>query len=192
MAKLKVYYSSMRAGKSSLAVDIKENFDRIGDSVVAISPIEDKIKSRKGGEIRAIQLTKDATIKEVIGNRFVEHILIDEAQFITIEQAEEIARIVDDENINVYCFGLLTDFRGKLFTGTKRLVELADEVEEIQAKSLCWCGRKGTHNMRIDSYGYPVVEGDVVGIGEHYEVLCRKHFYDKMTHQVRKDIVGGE
>lgn len=191
MSKLKYFYSSMRAGKSTLALQMYDNFKRINEPTLLISTIDDKVESRIGLSEKALSLTDDliTELPTKIEYDDIANIIIDESQFVSIEQADKLSYLVDDLDINIYCFGLLTDYRGKLFTGSKRLIELADEVEEIQAKSLCWCGRKATHNMRIDELGYPYIEGDIVGIGEGYEVLCREHFNKKITRQVERDIM---
>ena len=100
-------------------------------------------------------------------------VLCDEIQFAKEHHIDELARIADDLNVPVLCFGLLTDFQGKLFEGSKRLVELADKIQEI--KTICWyCGHKARMNMRtID--GEPVFEGEQIQIGdEEYLPVCRK------------------
>ena len=113
-------------------------------------------------------------------------LVCDEAQFYTGEQVEQLARIVDELQIDVYTFGILADFRTRLFPGSQRLVELADRVETLPMGPLCWCGEKGTHNARtID--GLMVTEGSQVVVGDTgsgeicYEVLCRAHHRRGMT-----------
>ena len=191
MSKLKFFHSSMRAGKSTLALQMFENFTRIEEPTILCSTIDNKVESRIGLKEDAYQLYNDVSIQKLKSSfdmLSVENIIIDEAQFLPQEIVEELAHIVDSYGVNVYCFGLLTDYRGKLFNGSKNLIELSDEIEEIQSRSLCWCGKKGTHNMRIDDKGFPLIEGDVVGIGEGYEVLCRKHFSEQTTKQVARII----
>ena len=104
----------------------------------------------------------------------MEWILIDEAQFLTEQQVEQLAKIVDDMDIEIMCFGLRTDFQSKLFQGSKRLMELADEIEEV--KSRCSCGRKTSINARFDENGNIVTFGEqiVIGGNDKYKPLCRK------------------
>jgi thymidine kinase len=116
----------------------------------------------------------------------------DEAQFYTAAQIDQLARIVDDLGIDVLAFGLLTDFRTRLFAGSARLVELADRTQPLQVEALCWCGARATHNARTVG-GVMVVEGEQVVVGNirgadpsglddvNYEVLCRRHHRRRMT-----------
>jgi CYTH domain-containing protein len=103
-------------------------------------------------------------------------LLIDEAQFLTEAQVFECAKIVDDLKIPVMCYGLKTDFMGKLFSGSEALLRLADNIEEI--KTICWCGKKATQTARITPKGDVVREGAQIQIGGNdlYISLCRKHF----------------
>lgn len=114
--------------------------------------------------------------------------IADEAQFLTPEQIEQLARIVDELDLDVFAFGITTDFRSKLFPGSRRLVELADRIEVLQVEALCWCGARATHNARTAG-GQMVVEGDQVVVGDvqaadsefGYEVLCRRHHRRRQT-----------
>jgi len=111
-----------------------------------------------------------------------DYVIADEAQFLGHEQIDQLARIVDDLGIDVFTFGITTDFRSRLFPGSQRLVELADRVEVLQVEALCWCGARATHNARTIG-GRMVVEGAQVVVGDvgtsgaevGYEVLCRHH-----------------
>jgi thymidine kinase len=117
-----------------------------------------------------------------------DYVIADEAQFLAPEQIDQLARVVDDLDIDVYAFGITTDFRSKLFPGSQRLVELADRVEVLQVEALCWCGARATHNARTAG-GFMVVEGAQVVVGDvshsadeiGYEVLCRRHHRKRMT-----------
>jgi thymidine kinase len=116
-----------------------------------------------------------------------DYVIADEAQFLAEEQIDQLARVVDDLEIDVYAFGITTDFRSKLFPGSQRLVELADRVEVLQVEALCWCGARATHNARTVG-GVMVVEGAQVVVGDvdqadtvGYEVLCRRHHRRRMT-----------
>ena len=117
------------------------------------------------------------------------YLVCDEAQFYAPEQCDQLARVVDELGADVYAFGLLTDFRGLLFDGTKRLLEVADERVALQVEARCWCGARATHNARLVN-GQVVYEGDVVVVGDteddgdqplfgdlvRYELLCRRHY----------------
>ena len=102
-------------------------------------------------------------------------VLVDEAQFLTAEQVDQLARVADIHGIPVLAYGLRTDFQGALFPGSARLLALADSLVEI--KSVCRCGRKATMNLRVDAAGRAIGEGAQTEIGgnERYEALCRKH-----------------
>jgi thymidine kinase len=115
----------------------------------------------------------------------------DEAQFYTVAQCDQLARAVDELEVEVYAFGLITDFRGRLFDGTRRLLEIADERVPLQVEARCWCGARATHNARVVN-GDVTYEGETVVVGDtakprgtplfgdavRYELLCRRHFND--------------
>lgn len=117
-----------------------------------------------------------------------DYVIVDEAQFLAPEQIDQLARIVDDLGLDVFAFGITTDFRTKLFPGSQRLIELADRVETLQVEAMCWCGACATHNARTAD-GEMVVEGEQVVVGDvgtaaeivGYEVLCRRHYRKRMT-----------
>ena len=106
-------------------------------------------------------------------------VFVDESQFLTEKQVDQLTDVVDYLNINVYCYGLRTDFKTKLFPGSKRLFEVADTIEEI--KSTCSCGEKNMYNARIDEHGDVVTEGAQVEVGgeERYLAMCRKCYKEK-------------
>ncbi len=118
----------------------------------------------------------------------VDYVVVDEAQFLAPEQIDQLARVVDELDLDVYAFGITTDFRTRLFPGSRRLFELADRVEALQVEALCWCGARATHNARTVD-GVMVVEGAQVVVGDvdraagevGYEVLCRRHHRRRMT-----------
>ncbi len=91
--------------------------------------------------------------------------MCDEAQFYTAEQCDQLARVVDELEVEVYAFGLITDFRGRLFEGTQRLLEIADERVPLQVEARCWCGARATHNARVVN-GEVVYEGETVVVGD--------------------------
>ena len=129
----------------------------------------------------------------------VDYLICDEAQFYTPEQVEQLAKVVDEIDVDVFAFGITADFRTRLFPGSQRLIELADRVQVLQVEALCWCGRRATHNARtVDGVmvteGAQVVVGDVdmavdgaVAVAGHhvpvvgYETLCRRHFMRRVT-----------
>ena len=115
-----------------------------------------------------------------------EWILVDEAQFLTPEQVDQLAQVVDEYGINVICYGLRTDFRTHLFEGSRRLLEIADTIDEI--KSTCTCGRKTIENARVNSLGEIITEGAVVEIGgnDRYIAVCRRCWRNKRVEQSRK------
>ena len=119
--------------------------------------------------------------------------IADEAQFYSAPQIEQLARVVDELQIDVFAFGILTDFRSSLFPGSARLVELADRMNVLQVEALCWCGKRATHNARTEN-GVMVTEGEVIVVGDMgdrgdpgeekqvgYEVLCRQHHRRGLT-----------
>jgi thymidine kinase len=121
----------------------------------------------------------------------IDYLICDEAQFYEPWQIDQLARIADDLQIDVFAFGILTDFRTTLFPGSARLVEIADRMNVLQVEALCWCGRRATHNARTEN-GEMVTEGDVIVVGDvfdadvptpvvGYEVLCRQHHRRRMT-----------
>lgn len=143
------------------------------------------LSSRLGLAVPAIEAGDEFDFRRYVVDQLsvgarIDYIICDEVQFYTPEQIDQLAIIVDDLSIDVFAFGIATDFRTKLFPGSARLIELADRVEVLQVASLCWCGRRATHQARtiggeIQRDGDQVVVGDV-GTGEvAYEVLCRQH-----------------
>lgn len=195
MAKLKVKLATMRAGKSTLLLQINDSYERANQKGLLFT-VGDRSKrglitSRIGIEKEAIVITPTTEIfydisTEIDSNGYVDYILIDEGQFLTEKQVDDIADIVDYYGIDVYIFGLKVDFKGKLFAGTKRMMEVADEFSEIETKALCWCGKKAIYNIRVDELGNVVQEGDTVQIGDNYETLCRFHAWRGMTKQTSK------
>lgn len=182
VSKLYFRYSAMNAGKTTQVLQVKFNYEERGQRVVLIKPSLDTregdkaiVKSRIGLESDCVLLKEDQDIHQIIEYINIDCILVDEAQFLTVKQARELARIVDEENIPVLCYGLRADFRGELFPGSAVLMALADSIEEL--KTVCWCGRKALMNTRIQD-GKAVYEGEQVQIGgnESYISLCRKHW----------------
>ena len=119
-------------------------------------------------------------------------ILVDEAQFLLEEQVDQLARVVDDYGCNIICYGLRTDFKTRLFEGSRRLFEIADSIEEV--KSTCSCGRKTIVNARIDGNGEIITEGEQVEIGgnDRYIAVCRKCWRNKRIEMAHRDTLPFE
>lgn len=196
MAELIYYCGTMDSGKSTLALQTAHNHQSRGRSGVIFTNKDRAgagvISSRLGLSSPAIEVEPSMDLhKHVvdhlsIGER-IDYIICDEAQFYESKQIEQLARIVDGLGIDVYAFGILTDFRTSLFPGSARLVELADRVNTLQVEALCWCGSRATHNARTVG-GVMVVEGEQVVVGDvtkdaavAYEVLCRRHHMRQVT-----------
>jgi len=153
------------------------------------------ISSRLGLSSPAIEVIPTMDLHKLVVDQLsmgerIDYIICDEAQFYESEQIDQLARIVDGLSIDVFAFGILADFRTKLFPGSARLVELADRVNTLQVEALCWCGSRATHNARTVG-GVMVVEGEQVVVGDvstgadvAYEVLCRRHHMRQVTARV--------
>tara|TARA_Y100000768_G_scaffold299878_1_gene233651 strand:- start:16329 stop:16910 length:582 start_codon:yes stop_codon:yes gene_type:complete len=190
MAKLYFYYSSMNAGKSAMLLQINHNYMERGMRPLIFTSCHDD-RSGEGVIVSRIGLSHEANIfkentnlyEEVInlGRESIDCLLIDEAQFLTKDQVQQLSLIVDQLNISVMSFGLRTDFQGKLFEGSKFLLAIADNLKEI--KNICHCGKKATMILRFDEQGLVITEGEQIVIGgeERYVSVCRKHFYEKCT-----------
>ncbi len=203
MADLVFFSGTMDCGKSTLALQMDHNHrargrvgliftkhDRAGESVLS---------SRLGLQTMALEVTDDLdfwdeVVECLTHGRRVDYLICDEAQFYTPEQVEQLARLVDELDIDVHAFGITADFRTQLFPGSQRLIELADRVQVLQVEALCWCGRKATHNARIVD-GVMVIEGEQVVVGDtdgpvqgmvEYEVLCRRHYMRRMNSQAAR------
>jgi thymidine kinase len=141
---------------------------------------------------------EEVMLRRTQGQR-VDYLICDEAQFYTPEQVEQLAKVVDEIDVDVFAFGITADFRTRLFPGSQRLIELADRVQVLQVEALCWCGRRATHNARTVD-GVMVTEGAQVVVGDvdmavdgaaaaaaghipvvGYETLCRRHFMRRVT-----------
>ena len=188
MAKLYFYYSAMNAGKSTVLLQSSHNYRERGMQTLLFTPIIDT-RVEPGLIFSRIGLSEKAVAFDIHDNLFLHTreglnaghnyacVFIDEAQFLTRAQVEQLVAITDDLSIPVLSYGLRTDFRGELFPGSQYLLAWADELIEI--KTICHCGRKAIMNCRINAEGDAVTEGDQVFIGgnESYISLCRRHFY---------------
>jgi len=217
VAELHFFTGTMDSGKSTLALQTNHNHaargrvgriftahDRAGESVLS---------SRLGLTHEAIEVAADFdfwlyVVRSLTAGGRIDYLICDEAQFYSTEQIDQLAKVVDELQIDVFAFGILTDFRTALFPGSARLVELADRMQTLQVEALCWCGKRATHNARTED-GVMVTEGEVVVVGDvegdvaddvegsdartvqaevSYEVLCRQHHRRRLTAERAKAV----
>ena len=188
MAALHFIYSTMNAGKSTALLQTSHGYRERGlETMVFTSSKDDRygkseVVSRVGLRSAAYTYAESDNIYEMVQNENEKNklscILIDESQFLTKAQVEQLGKIVDELNITVMAFGIRTDFQGELFEGSKYLLAWADRLKELRA--VCHCGSKATMIVRVSEDGSITRSGDQVEIGgnERYHSLCRKHFYD--------------
>jgi thymidine kinase len=200
VADLNFYTGTMDCGKSTLALQMDHNH-RARGRVGLVFTSHDRagkatLSSRLGLSVDAIEVDDDFhfwqyTVDQLTKGGRIDYFVCDEVQFYTSLQIDQLAKITDELSIDVFAFGILTDFRTQLFPGSLRLVELADHVHTLQVEALCWCGERATHNARTED-GSMVTEGDVIVVGDvedagrpepmvGYEVLCRRHHRRRMT-----------
>lgn len=190
----------MGSAKTALLLTTAYNFEERGIKYLCMKPVIDTrdkknvIKSRIGIERECKWIYAETNLYEMMRQLIEEDlqeapswVLVDEAQFLTAEQVDQLAAVVDDFACNVVCYGLRTDFKGHLFDGAKRLFEMADTIDEV--KSTCTCGRKTIMNARIDSKGEIITEGEQVEIGgnDRYVACCRKCWRNKKLARMRRD-----
>ncbi|GGO38334.1 thymidine kinase [Streptomyces lasiicapitis] len=197
MPELVFFSGTMDCGKSTLALQIEHNRSARGLQGMIFARNDragaGKLSSRLGLVTEAIEVADELDMYAYLVDHLsrgarADYVIADEAQFLAPEQIDQLARVVDDLGLDVFAFGITTDFRSKLFPGSQRLVELADRVEVLQVEALCWCGARATHNARTIG-GEMVVEGAQVVVGDvnqapdevGYEVLCRRHHRRRMT-----------
>jgi thymidine kinase len=199
-AQLKFFYGPMDCGKSTLALQIDHNQARQGRHGMLLVRYDRsggaRITTRVGLARDALEVDDATDIRMLVRDRWavgrpLDYLIVDEAGFLTAEHVDQLAELVDDWHVDVYCFGLATDFRTQLLPGAKRLVELADEIQPVHVEVLCWCGRQGQLNARVVD-GRVVRDGDTVVVADtggqpdaddaeteeplvHYQVLCRMH-----------------
>jgi thymidine kinase len=200
VAELHFFTGTMDSGKSTLALQTNHNHaarGRIGRLFTTRDRAgESTLSSRLGLTHEAIEVGPEFEFWRYVvdsltrGGR-IDYLICDEAQFYTRDQVDQLAKVVDELQIDVFAFGILTDFRTELFEGSRRLVELADRMNVLQVEALCWCGKRATHNARTEN-GVMVVEGEVIVVGDvdqadqppadvAYEVLCRQHHRRRLT-----------
>ena len=194
----------MDSGKSTLALQTNHNH-AVRGRVGRIFTTRDRagtatLSSRLGLTHEALEVDPGFdfwgyVVHSLTHGARIDYLICDEAQFYTAAQIDELARVVDELQIDVFAFGILTDFRSLMFPGSARLVELADRMNVLQVEALCWCGKRATHNARTED-GVMVVEGEVIVVGDvdqpedaragepaevSYEVLCRQHYRRRLT-----------
>ncbi len=184
MAKLHFRYSAMNAGKSTALLQVAHNYEERGQTVSLFTAAIDTrygdglIASRLG-VTRAAEMFDTTTEFSVLlrSRPLPSCVLIDEAQFLTESQVTDLHRFAHTDRVPVICFGIRSDFKGKAFPGSRTLLTLADDLEEM--KTVCRCGRKASFNMRVDERGRRVTQGAQVEVGgnERYEAVCPLRFY---------------
>ncbi len=190
MAKLYFYYSAMNAGKTTNLLQSRHNYAERGMNTLVIKPRidsrsgENRVRSRIGLEAEAVDVDTSINLLDLVKNASeaqpIHCILVDEAQFLSTDQVDQLTEVVDALNIPVLAYGLRTDFLGALFEGSRQLLALSDELREI--KTICHCGRKATMVVRLDGEGQPMHSGDQIQIGgnETYVSMCRRHFKESL------------
>ncbi|RFU20750.1 thymidine kinase [Geodermatophilus marinus] len=195
-AHLRFFHGPMDCGKSTLALQVDHNQSRQGRRGILLTQgdrsARPRISSRVGLCREAVEVAPDTDLRLLVraswaGGERVDYLIVDEAQFLTPAQVDQLAELVDESHVDVYAFGLTTDFRTRLFPGTQRLLEVADDVQRVQVEVLCWCGLPGLLNARVAA-GVLVREGETVVVADtaptsapgedadvHYQVLCRRH-----------------
>ena len=200
-AHLTFFHGPMDCGKSTLALQVDHNQSRQGRHGLLVTQGDrsaaPRISSRVGLSRAAIEIGPVTDLRLLVRDRWadgrrVDYLIVDEAQFLTAGQVDQLAELVDESHVDVYAFGLTTDFRTRLFPGTKRLLEVADTTQRVQVEVLCWCGLPGLLNARVVD-GTMVRSGETVVVADtapaepaaddgsgspavRYQVLCRRHY----------------
>ncbi len=207
---VRFFYGPMDCGKSTLALQIHDNQVRQGRRGVLLTRFDRsgpaRISSRIGLSSAALEVTADLDLTRVVRDAgSVDYVVVDEAQFLTPDQVDQLAVVADERSVDVFAFGIATDFRSRLFPGSARFFEVADQVAPVQVEVLCWCGRPGRFNARVID-GRVTREGPTIAIadtragpasapdprpassadsgpdteptdpGVRYRVLCRRHY----------------
>lgn len=188
-------YGCMGSGKSLQLMATAHNFQEHSIPFIVVKSVTDDrdgvgvVHSRALGDMDCVNVSQDDNLFDFIskylcaemayGAKGLKWILVDECQFLTEKQVDELSAVADKYCINVICYGLRTDFRTQLFPGSKRLFELADSIEEI--KSSCYCNSKASINARIGENNNIVTDGKQIEIGgdDKYVPLCRKCYFEK-------------
>lgn len=180
MAKLYFRYGAMSSSKTANAIMVKYNYGEQGQRALLVKPAVDMrdgvrtIRSRSGLSDACV-LFHEMDLDAIKAHAY-DCIIVDEAQFLTRDEVYLLTELVDEYNVPVICYGLRADFQGNLFEGSKWLLAWADTIEEV--KTICWCGRKATFNARLDGCGGITKVGEqvVLGAGDKYVGLCRRHW----------------
>ena len=190
MAKVYFYYAAMNAGKSTTLLQADFNYRERGmETMLWTAKLDERAGAGVIGSRIALSApahTYDANvdlftaISEELKRRELHCILVDEAQFLSQRHVLQLCEVADRLRIPVLCYGLRTDFQGKLFPGSAALLALADSL--IELKAVCECGRKATMNLRVDEEGHAVAAGAQTEIGgnDRYIALCRRHFFERL------------
>ncbi len=195
MAVLRFSYGTMGSGKSTLALQIHHNLSSRGLRGLLCTQLDRAgahVTSRLGVAAPAVDVGPRLDLYELArsyreAHDGLDYLVCDEAQFYRPAQVDQLCRVVDELGADVHALGLLTDFRGRLFEGSARFLEMADERQELQVEARCWCGARATQNARLVE-GKQVYDGDVVVVGDTggdadvvYELLCRRHWLSGET-----------
>ncbi len=197
MGLLRFSYGTMSSGKSTLALQIHHNLSKQSRQGLLLSLLDRegaRVSSRLGVSVTAVEVTPDLDLLAraegfVADHGRLDYVVCDEVQFYQREQVDQLGVVADELDVDVYAFGLLTDFRGVLFEGTRRMFEIADERVELHVEARCWCGARATNNARLVN-GRLVRDGETIVVGDTappdetplfgdvvtYELLCRRHF----------------
>jgi len=202
MAKLYFYYAAMNAGKSTTLLQADYNYRERGmETMLWTARLDDRAGEGTIGSRIALSAPAHVygesvdlfeAISDELKKRGLDCILVDEAQFLSQRHVLQLCEVADRLSIPVLCYGLRTDFQGKLFPGSAALLALADSMVEL--KAVCECGRKATMNLRVDAEGHAVAAGAQTEIGgnDRYVALCRRHFFERLregeTRQLSLDI----
>ena len=173
MAELRFFFGTMGSGKSTQALQIHHNLTRSGLACMLITQLDRRngvVSSRLGVAAEATVIDGTVDLHRLVAQEHADHqgihaVICDEAQFYQPGQIDQLARVVDELDVEVYAFGLLTSFQGLLFPGSRRLMEVADRRSELQVEARCWCGARATHNARLVN-GRQVYEGDLKVVGD--------------------------
>lgn len=197
MAELRFFFGTMGSGKSTQALQIRHNLTTRGMRVLLTTQLDrqaGKVSSRLGVAAEAEIVDPRADLYDLARQwrdepGGLQAMICDEAQFYQPRQIDQLGRVVDRLDVDVYAFGLLTSFQGTLFPGTARLLELADVRSELQVEARCWCGARATHNARLVN-GRQVYDGQLMVMGDtddgdhdtpppevRYELMCRHHWH---------------
>ena len=196
MGLLRFSYGTMSSGKSTLALQIHHNLATQSRRGLLLSMLDRggaRVSSRLGVSVEAVEVDAELDVFAMATDHVaryggLDYLVCDEVQFYRAAQVDQLALVADELDVDVYAFGLLTDFRGELFEGTRRMFEVADERVELHVEARCWCGARATNNARLLN-GALVREGETIMVGDTatheeplfgdvvtYELLCRRHF----------------